>query len=568
MLNWIRWWGLAVFAILMVVISVVWYLLAPWLVKNSIQELGSEAVGAMVEVDSVSLGLFPPTISLSNLQVADPDAPMKNLFQTDEVTVAVESAPLFWKKIIIDDLTVSQVKLGSDRDHSGALPGGRKTAQLMDNVEAFKLPDIKDVNVKEMVDKADLLTPKRIKKLNEMQKEMQQYWKGALDKKAFDESFKNIKAEFNKLQARAKKNKFNILKDRKKWKKLKKEISEEKKKYTKLKKKLAEDKKALQKQLALVKKGPSDDLNQLMAKVGLGDGGIEGLSEKFLGPKLTPWISKGLALFKNMDLTSGTETKEETTVNYNRKLGDKVYFKDKQNLPDYLLKKLQLDGKDSAWSLEAKGSNLAFPPWQWPHPAKLDARLTQPEKAGLANFKLYSNWPSAVKMSTNVDMNIQNWQLTRMPLMSVEGGDWVVNKGKLSAKLMGAITLEKLNIDLSLVIQSPVLSFPENLSGWQKQMATSINQQPEITAKITVTGSLQQPKIHINSGLEKIFQNMLKARLQKETVKIKKQLQDALTAKIGDLSSLGNLDQQMGGWQKQLNVGDKGLSDILKGIKL
>ncbi|HFB66364.1 MAG TPA: TIGR03545 family protein [Aeromonadales bacterium] len=568
MLNWIRWWGLAVFAILMVVISLVWFLMAPWLVKNSIQELGSEAVGAMVEVDSVSLGLFPPTISLSNLQVADPDAPMKNLFQTDEITVAVESAPLFWKKIIIDDLTVSQVKLGSARDHSGALPGGRKTAQLMDNVEAFKLPDIKDVNVKELVDKAELLTPKRIKELNAMQKEMQQYWKGALDKKAFDESLKNIKDEFNKLQARAKKNKFNILKDGKKWKKLKKKISEEKKKYAKLKKKLAQDKKALQKQLALVKKGPSDDLNQLMAKVGLGDGGIEGLSEKFLGPKLTPWVSRGLALFKDMDLTSETRTNDESAITYSRKLGKKVYFKDKQNLPDYLLKKLQLDGKDSAWSLEAKGSNLAFPPWQWPHPAKLDARLTQPEKAGLANFKLYSNWPSAVKMRTNVDMNIQNWQLTHMPLMSVEGGDWVVNKGQLSAKLTGAITLEKLNVALSLVIQSPVLSYPENLSGWQKQMAASINQQPEISAKITVTGSLQQPEIHINSGLEKIFQNMLKARLQKETAKIKDQLQDALTAKIGDLSKLGSLDQQMGGWQQQLNVGDKGLSDILKGIKL
>ncbi len=583
MLNWIRWWGLAAFAVLMVIISLLWFLLAPWLVKNSIEELGSEAVGAMVEVDSVSLSLFPAGISLSNLQIADPDAPMKNLFQTDKINVKIEPGPLFWKKIVVDDLSISQVRMGSVRDHSGALKGGRKTSQMMDKIAAFKLPETKDINVKEMVDKANLLTLERLNKLKQMQKEMQQHWKKALNKKELSNNLKTLKSEFNQLQARAKKNKFNLLKDAKKWKKLKKKISAERKKYTELKKKLSLDKKALQKQLALVKKGLADDLRQLMDQVGLGDGSVEGLSKKFLGPKLTPWISRGLALFQNMNMTSATGTKQPT-VNYSRKYGKKVFFKDRQPLPDYLLKKLQINGNDSAWALDGKGSDIAFPPWQWSQPAKLSGHLVQlangensgkgvsknlkiANKAGKADFKFYWHWPTEHQMDSKVNMSIQHWRLSHMPLMSVEGGDWVINQGDLSAKLGGRITLEKLNINLVLNIRSPVLSFPENLKDWQKQMASSINQQPEITAKIQVTGSLQDPEIKIKSGLEKIFQNMLKARLQKETAKIKNKMKDALTAKIGDLSNIGNIGQQLSGWQQQLNVGDKGLSDILKGIK-
>jgi len=55
----IRWWGLAAFFGLILILALAWYFLAPVIIKNSIENLGSEALGAKVEIESVDLTLFP-----------------------------------------------------------------------------------------------------------------------------------------------------------------------------------------------------------------------------------------------------------------------------------------------------------------------------------------------------------------------------------------------------------------------------------------------------------------------------------------------------------------------------
>ena len=69
----IRWWGLGVFGVLVVAIGLVWLLVVDGLVKAMIEDKGTAAVGAKVELDAADLTLFPTGLTLTRLQVTNPD---------------------------------------------------------------------------------------------------------------------------------------------------------------------------------------------------------------------------------------------------------------------------------------------------------------------------------------------------------------------------------------------------------------------------------------------------------------------------------------------------------------
>jgi uncharacterized protein (TIGR03545 family) len=553
-MKWIRWWGLAAFIGLVVVLGGAWYLLAPWLVKSTIEGVGSESVGAQVNVTDVELGLFPAKFKINNLQVTNADAPMTNLVEVGEIALAVDSSELFWKKLIVEEMVISGVKFATPRTHSGALEGGRKTAQMMNAIENFELPNINEIDTNKLIKDSELLTPKRIEQFSRSKLEIEEYWKGALDKEKNAKEIADITAEFDQLKNRAKKNKLNLLKDSNKWKSLKQKIKIQQKKYTDLKQRLQTDKETLSKQLSLIKQGPKDDLNQIMGEVGLGEGGLENISEKYLGPKVTPWVMKALDFAKNYQ--QAPATKEDEVIQQG--LGRRVYFKDEQHLPEILIKNIVINGEQGNWKLGGKGNDIAVPPWQWDKPANLSGEFTG---NGDASFQIKSEWKSETEMLTKVNALAKNWSLTQFPLKQDETGLYELTSAVINTDLKGSITLEKVNLSMNLTIGSPKISFPDAVTGWKKQILEGVNLQNSIDINISVSGDLLSPTIKIKSGLEKIFKQVVSARLSKETDKIKQKLQDSLSGKIGDISKFKNLD--FSSFQNQLNLEDGQLGDLL-----
>ncbi len=552
-MKWIRWWGLIVFFGLVILIAAAWYLLAPWLVKSSIESAGSEAVGAKVEVAELDLGLFPAKFNLKSLQVANADAPMTNLIEIGEISFAIDSGPLFWKKLVVEEMIISGVQLSTPRKTSGILEGGRKSQQVIDAVSNFALPDLDEVDTDKLLEQADLLTPGRIEKFNSNRTEIEDYWSKALDKKKFEEEIAGLKEEFNSLKKRAKNNKLNLLKDRKKWKSLKKKVKQQQTQFSDLKKKLKTDKAQLSNQLKLIKQGPADDMQRLMNRVGLGDGGMESLSDKFLGPKITPWVMKALEFAKNYQSTPDVE--EE---NYQQGLGRRVFFRDEQFLPEVLIKNIVISGAQGSWTLGGKGNDIAIPPWQWNKPAVIAGDFTGD---GNANFNIKSSWKSEKEMLTNVSASAKNWSLKNYIVKQDDTGTYELLSGIINSKLEGSITLKAVDLKLDLSLTSPKFSFPDNLEGWQKQMMDGVNQQKSIDVKVIVSGDLLSPEIKIKSGLEKVFKQVLKSRVSKETDKIKLKLENSLSEKIGDVSKFKNLD--FSAFKDQLDLGDNQLKDLL-----
>jgi len=558
-MKFIRWWGLIAFFGLLLVVTMVWYLLAPHLIKNSIEELGSEVLGAKVEINSVELSLFPVSVAINNLVAADPELPLKNLFESDQIKFAVDAGALLWKKIVIEELVLTGVKIATKREFSGALEGGRKSTQAIEKAIEVALPDISNLDINELVAKADLITLKRIDKLKQEQNKLAQEWRTVLDKDEFDNRIVEIKSEYERLAKRAKKNKLNLIKDRKSWKKLKQSIDAERKQIASLSDKLKRDKRSLSVQLKLVKHGPRDDMKAIMGQLGVNDG-VEGLVEKYLGPQYTPWITKGLEMVKSFKPREGQAKEKQAVI----QLGKKVVFNDQHVFPELLIKKIKLSGSNQGWKLNGKGFDLGYLPWLTGKPAKLSFYLGG---KGTAKLDITSDWSSANKMLTKLKSSVTNWSLESMRFMQTEAGEWTLNSGNLTANIAGEFTLDKINITASFSISSPKLRVPENISPWQKSLAMSVNHEAKIDFKLTASGSITEPKIKIDSSLEKLFKKAIGDKVKKEAEKLSGKVKQSIADKVGDISALENFNSNFDQWQSQMSEKDNRLQNLLGKIK-
>jgi|GEM_PF-3522379 len=558
----IRWWGIGVFAGLIVLVTLAWYFLAPLIIADTIEEFGSEALGAKVEVGSVELSLFPVAVTLNQLRAADPDQPMQNMFESSAVKFSVDSGSLLWKKLVIDELRMQDVQTGTQRDTSGALVGGRKSTQAISRAVEIAIPDVNDIDVDALVEKADLITLNRIETLKNSQQNIEQQWQQALDKEAFDARTAAIEKEFNRLSARAKDNKLNLIKDRKEWKKLKKTIDQERQSISTLSDKIKSDKALLSQQFKAVKNGPKDDLQAVMGNLGL-DNGVDGLVDKYLGPQYTPWVKRALAMVS--ELKPAGETSGESVSQGSVQVGQKIYFKDEHQVPEILIKKLVLSGGETDWRMDGKGFDLGYLPWLTGKPAKLDVKMKGERQASI---DLASHWPSASQMSTQLTATVKQWPLKAMSLMETAQGNWLIESGNFVADIQGELTLDSINLNASFSLVAPKLSVPDEIAGWQKNLANSISQQSQIDFQLKATGSIASPKINLSSSLENLFQQAIGDRVKQEAQKLTGKVEASIRDKVGDLSALENFDDQFSQWQSQLGNKDEMLKSLLAKIKI
>lgn len=82
-----------------------------------------QATGAKVEIAKTTVGLFPPSVHFSDVQVADPrdDKAMRDAVAADSIEFVIDGAALMQRRWIARTGTITGLKIGSDRDTSGHL---------------------------------------------------------------------------------------------------------------------------------------------------------------------------------------------------------------------------------------------------------------------------------------------------------------------------------------------------------------------------------------------------------------------------------------------------------------
>ena len=160
----IRWWGIAVFIIITILLVLAWYLVAPIVIKSSIETAGTKFLGAKLDIEQVDLQLFPLGVTITGIEATDADQPMSNLVEIKTIKFSVDSSTLLWKKVLIDEVIIDGVQLATKRNLSGAIEKNKTSEVQIENENSGTSinasSELTKVDIKKIVAEADLVTLK------------------------------------------------------------------------------------------------------------------------------------------------------------------------------------------------------------------------------------------------------------------------------------------------------------------------------------------------------------------------------------------------------------------------
>jgi uncharacterized protein (TIGR03545 family) len=97
-------------------------LLLDTFLKRAAIASGEFIFGARVEITSLETRFRDMSVRIKGLSVANKREPFKNLFEVGEIKFSVNPVHLLSRKFIINEMTVAEIRTGTDRKTSGALP--------------------------------------------------------------------------------------------------------------------------------------------------------------------------------------------------------------------------------------------------------------------------------------------------------------------------------------------------------------------------------------------------------------------------------------------------------------
>ncbi|MBN1621204.1 MAG: TIGR03545 family protein [Endomicrobiales bacterium] len=116
-----RWKFVVPLLAIIVIITLFNILFLDSFVRKGIILGGEMAFGAKVEVKDVKTRITNLSIDVKSIKVANKNDPWKNLFEIGDMRFSLKFVPLLSRKLIIDEMAVEGIKLGTTRKTSGAL---------------------------------------------------------------------------------------------------------------------------------------------------------------------------------------------------------------------------------------------------------------------------------------------------------------------------------------------------------------------------------------------------------------------------------------------------------------
>ena len=205
-----RWRALGPLLILFVIAAVLWWLFADTIARRETQKVGTQVIGAKVEIQDLHLDLAHGKVLIRGLTVASPHEALRNLLQADELVADVDVVPLTEKKLIINRIAANGLRFGTPRETDGRVAAksgegiaGRILAETHEWASQFQVPALQLATGKISMDSLDprrLSTIPAADALGVRADSSQRAWKAAFDTLRLGPTLDSAQATLEKLR--------------------------------------------------------------------------------------------------------------------------------------------------------------------------------------------------------------------------------------------------------------------------------------------------------------------------------------------------------------------------------
>ena len=557
-MSWIRWPGLVAFVVVAALLAAAVKLVAPWAIKRTIETAGSQAAGAAVEVDGVDLTLLPLGIRLEGLTVADAKAPMTNAVEVGRLAATLEVRPLLWRKVVIDELSGEQIRFGTQRSRSGALPGAappetgpgappEATGGLPGTLS--NLPTAKEILAREHLDTLDAAT-----KLKAEVAATRSRWQKRIATLPDQKKLAAYRTRLEEVRATAKTNPIGAAAAAKQ---LAADLQADQKAIRTARTDLAADLDRLKRQAAELREAPGRDAARLRAKYRPSAGGLANATRTLLGPGVADPIDKALTWYRRLAPYLGGRTgakKEAVPAKPTRFGGIDIALPDRDPNPAFLVRTARLSLALSFGELAGEIHDLTNDP----------ARLGRPTTFAFTGDHLEG--AEAVRISGTLDH--------RDPAHASDAAQVAVEGLRLAGRKLGGATLPVGVAAGHAGGEGHLTIAGESLAGGGDAKLTGLALTTEgegiaaralsgvdrLALRVEIGGTLDDPAVRLSSDLDRLLGDAVGREAKAQVAKLESTLKSAIAEQVagpvgeatGGIGSLGGLDA--------------GLADRLKGL--
>ncbi len=205
-----RWRAIGPLLVLFVIGVILWLIFADTIARHETQKVGTQVLGAKVEINDLHLDLPHGKVMIRGLTVASPHEALRNLLQADELVADLDVVPLTEKKIIINRLAANGLRFGTPRETDGRVAtksgegiAGQVLAETREWASQFQFPALQLATGKINIDSLDprrLSTIPAAEALGAQADSSQRAWKAAFDTLRIGPTLDSASATLEKLR--------------------------------------------------------------------------------------------------------------------------------------------------------------------------------------------------------------------------------------------------------------------------------------------------------------------------------------------------------------------------------
>ena len=562
----IRWKGLIAFAVIAGLIILFNFLFLDHIIKGIVEDQASLAVGARVDIGDLKTSLFGLGVEIRDLQVTNPDQPMRNAVQIGSMAFDLAAAPLLKKKVVIERMSVKDLAFGTPRKESGALPrriqkklevkgkavGVEAEKRIEDCVlpDFTKLTDLKKRSAEELLAGVSLQSSAFIVDYQKKVATVKTTWEKRLAALPTQETIeKDVKALQN-LKGQRPKDVTQLPAYLEKVNNLQQKMKETTKILTDTQKEFQSEMGGLKSSLKEVEKLKDQDLKTVMGKMGIAVPSSMDLLCVLLGKDISQKVNQGIAWYRKLGtfMSSGKPKDEKQKPTAKPRLkGVDVQFPITHGYPDFLLEEADfsiLPGKENRKQEIFAFNRLA---------GQLRGLTTQPSLYNKpTTFRLEGalagNVAKELTFSGEIDhrtelvndrlnLNIKELNIERLGIQKKESplqlASGILNiNGSLGAQkeaLKGQVTINVLNPKIVAGATALIL-------------ADLFKNMGSFDVTVTIGGTLDQPSLTLSSNAEKILASGLENIIQTQLKGIQDDLKKMIASRVDKDFNAANVE--------------------------
>jgi len=167
------------------------------IIEQLIEQEGSKLLLAQVDVEEVEFSIFSGRLTINTFAATNPYKPEANLVTATSITGKIDWQALLSKKIILDDMTITDVRLDQPRNSSGAIPG-ITPASTTDKNSRNSLPTNTDFQA--LIDQLSANLQRQLDAYNKQTVDIKSQWQQQSENFIASQKTDEFRSRWNNLQ--------------------------------------------------------------------------------------------------------------------------------------------------------------------------------------------------------------------------------------------------------------------------------------------------------------------------------------------------------------------------------